>query len=127
MCLLSNTNKGCKILKEYFNNTKRGNRMEDFKSTTTFQLPIELRQKVGEIANREDTTVSKLLNKALDELVNNPIADIPKLEQKNIRKAELKYTSVILSDNLMKQARQIALDRGISLADIFRYCLTTID
>lgn len=101
--------------------------MEDFKSTTTFQLPIELRQRIGVIANKEETTVSKLLNKALNGLVNNPPANIPKLEQKSIRKAELKYTSVILSDELMKQARQIALDRKISLADIFRYCLTTIE
>lgn len=101
--------------------------MEDFKSTTTFQLPIELRQRIGVIANKEDTTVSKLLNKALDALVNNPPADIPKLEQKLTRKAELKYTSVILSDDLMKQARQIALDKNISLADIFRYCLATIE
>lgn len=101
--------------------------MEDFKSTTTFQLPIELRQRIGVIANREETTVSKLLNKALEELVNTPPIDIPKLEQKNTRKAELKYTSVILSDDLMKKARQIALDRKISLADIFRYCLTTIN
>lgn len=101
--------------------------MEDFKSTTTFQLPTELRQKIGTIANREKTTTSKLLNKALEDLVINLPANIPKLEQKNLRKDELKYTSVILSDDLMKQARQIALDRKISLADIFRYCLINLN
>jgi hypothetical protein len=91
------------------------------KVLTVFKLTPQLRNKAQEDAKIKKLSVSELLTDKLDDLLKmKSTPDISKLKK---GKSNLISTSVLLPEGVLKASRHKAIECGVSLADIFRFCL----
>lgn len=89
---------------------------------TVFKLSNQLKSKAKEDARNKKISFSELLSRKLDELLNSKSDhEIPKLQK---GKSALVSTSVLLPEGVHRAARHKSIECRVSLADIFRYCLS---
>lgn len=93
------------------------------KILTTFQLPIEIKDEVKIFSKRSHTTVSGLLTEGLEELLAGNPGDIPALEKGT---EKLKYTSVLLPQDIRDQAKALAFKNKVSFGDVSRHALKKV-
>ena len=92
------------------------------KILTVFKLPNSMKVAAQTKAREQKKSFSELLTEKLDGVLKLKITpNIPKMKKGT---ADLVSTSVLIPDSVHKAARYKSLECSVSLADIFRYCLS---
>jgi hypothetical protein len=92
------------------------------KVLTVFKLSTQLQHQAKEEAKKKKISFSELLSTKVDDLLNlktTPV--IPKLKKGRI---SLKATSVLIPEGVHKAARHLSIEHRVTMADIFRFCLS---
>lgn len=93
---------------------------------TAFRIPIILLKDLKKIAKIQQVSFGNLVRNALEEAhPNNPVSEVNELQQTIYQagKKEMKYVSVFLHGEVLKQSHHIALDNNISLGEYIRNAL----
>ncbi len=89
---------------------------------TVFKWSDQIKKKAKEESRDKKLSVSELLTAKLEAFLSAKSEHrIPKLEKGKI---SLKSTSVLLPEGVHLAARHKSIEHKVSLADIFRYCLS---
>jgi hypothetical protein len=92
------------------------------KILTIFKLSNQLKHQAQEEAKKRNISFSELLSTKVDEVLNlKTPPEIPKLKKGKI---SLITTSVLVPEGVHKAARHLSIEYRVSLADIFRFCLS---
>ena len=90
---------------------------------TAFRIPIILLKDLKKIAKAQQISFGNLVRNALEDAHSNGYISETKQTRHQTGKIELKYVSVFLPGEVLKQSRHIALDNNISLGEYIRNIL----
>jgi predicted HicB family RNase H-like nuclease len=91
------------------------------KKVTTFQLPEDLKRQVVSASVAKQISMSEFLTETVSHILRfKKEVPIPKLSRQH---EALIYTSVLIPESILDQARFKAYQNKVSLGDFFRYCL----
>lgn len=91
---------------------------------TAFRIPIILLKDLKKIAKTQQISFGNLVRNALEEAPsNNHVSEVNGLHVYPTGKKDMKYVSVFLPGEVLKQSRYIALDKNISLGGYIRNIL----
>lgn len=102
-------------------------RMIENAKLTAFRIPIILLKDLKKLAKTQQVSFGNLVRNALEEAQsnNNHVSEVNDIQQTIYQtgKKEMKYVSVFLPGEVLKQSRHIALDNSVSLGAYIRNVL----